>query len=134
MVEILIFVIFAQHDTLVTIVTTLKEAACEVDFDLSARAEYRIPERMERTVYVSPLAANITPEMVKVEKIVIFVCIIVENIKISPFRKCSTQRNVVLLSQSRLKSIERRRLPSLKPTMPWWNLPTKTVSRYNYYW
>jgi hypothetical protein len=53
---------------LVTIVTTLKEAACEVDFDLSARAEYRIPERMERTVYVSPLAANIRPEMVKVKK------------------------------------------------------------------
>ena len=50
------------------LVTILKEAAHEVDFDLSARAEYCIPERMERTVYVSPLAANVTPEMVKVMK------------------------------------------------------------------
>ena len=46
--------------------TILKESAREVDFDLSARAEYRIPERMERTVYISPLAANVTPQMVKV--------------------------------------------------------------------
>lgn len=48
----------------------LKEAARKVDFDLSARAEYRIPERMERTVYVSPLAANVTLEMVKVVKFI----------------------------------------------------------------
>ena len=103
---------------MVTIVTTLKEAACEVDFDLSARAEYRIPERMERTVYVSPLAANITPEMVKVTNFCQGLCIgIIENIKFSPFRKYSTQRNVVLLSRSRLKSIGRRRLPLLKPTI-----------------
>ena len=56
----------SQHDTLVTAVAILKEAAREVDFDLSARAEYRNPERMERTVYISPLAANVTAEMVKV--------------------------------------------------------------------
>ena len=57
-----------QHDTLVTIVAMLKDAAREVTFDLSARAEYLDPERLERTVYISPLAANITPEMIKVHK------------------------------------------------------------------
>ena len=46
--------------------TVLKQAARVLDFDLSARAEYRIPERMERTVYISPFAANVTPQMVKV--------------------------------------------------------------------
>ena len=55
-----------QHDTLVTIVAMLKDAAREVTFDLSARAEYLDPERLERTVYISPLAANVTPEMIKV--------------------------------------------------------------------
>ena len=35
-------------------------------FDLSDRAEYLDPERLERTVYISPLAANVTPEMIKV--------------------------------------------------------------------
>lgn len=55
-----------QYETLVTIVTMLKECSRKVTFDLAARAEYRDPERMERTVYVSPLAANITPDMVKV--------------------------------------------------------------------
>ena len=44
----------------------LKECARSVTFDLAARAEYRDPERMEKTVYVSPLAMNVTPEMVKV--------------------------------------------------------------------
>ena len=44
----------------------LKDAAREVTFDLSARAEYLDPERLERTVYISPLAANVTPEMIKV--------------------------------------------------------------------
>ena len=47
----------------------LKEAVRDVNFDLSARAEYRTPERMERTVYVSPLSANVTPERVKVSHI-----------------------------------------------------------------
>ena len=46
----------------------LKDAAREVTFDLSARAEYLDPERLERTVYISPLAANVTPEMIKVHK------------------------------------------------------------------
>jgi len=55
-----------QYETLVTIVTMLKECSRKVTFDLATRAEYRDPERMERTVYVSPLAANITPDMVKV--------------------------------------------------------------------
>ena len=44
----------------------LKECSREVTFDLAARAEYRDPERMERTVYVSPLVSNVTPDMVKV--------------------------------------------------------------------
>ena len=55
-----------QYDTLVTIVTQLKESPREVTFDLAGRAEYRDPERMERTVYVSPLSTNVTPEMIKV--------------------------------------------------------------------
>ena len=49
-----------------TIVGLLQNSSREIQFDLSARAKYLDPERMERTVYVSPLAANITPEMVKV--------------------------------------------------------------------
>ena len=44
----------------------LKECPRQVTFDLAARAEYRDPERMERTVYVSPLATNVTQDMVKV--------------------------------------------------------------------
>ncbi len=45
--------------------TILKECPREVTFDLAARAEYQDPERMERTVYVSPLTANVTPDIVK---------------------------------------------------------------------
>ena len=51
---------------MVTIVAMLKDAAREMTFDLSDRAEYLDPERLERTVYISPLAANVTPEMIKV--------------------------------------------------------------------
>lgn len=54
-----------QYDTLVTVVTTLKSCVRAVTFDLAARAEYKAPERMERTIYLSPLAANVTPDMVK---------------------------------------------------------------------
>ncbi len=43
----------------------LRECSRAVTFDLAARAEYRDPERMERTVYVSPLPTNITPDIVK---------------------------------------------------------------------
>ena len=49
----------------------LQESRRSIKFDLSSRAQYLDPERMERTVYVSPLAANITPDMVKVSIIVI---------------------------------------------------------------
>ena len=51
---------------MVTVVTTLKSCVRAVTFDLAARAEYKAPERMERTIYLSPLAANVTPDMVKV--------------------------------------------------------------------
>ena len=63
---LIILVSLFQYDTLVTIVTTLKSCVRAVTFDLAARAEYKAPERMERTVYLSPLAANVTPDMVKV--------------------------------------------------------------------
>ncbi len=57
---------FLQYKTLVTIVTQLSECPREVTFDLAGRAEYREPERMERTVFVSPLSTNVSPDMVKV--------------------------------------------------------------------
>ncbi len=53
-------------ETLVTIVTQLNECSREITFDLAGRAEYRDPERMERTVFVSPLSTNITPDLIKV--------------------------------------------------------------------
>ena len=55
-----------QYETLVTIVTQLTECPREVTFDLARRAEYRDPERMERTVFVSPLSTNVTQDMIKV--------------------------------------------------------------------
>lgn len=54
-----------QYETLVSVASLLQESRCSIKFDLSSRAQYLDPERMERTVYVSPLAANITPDMVK---------------------------------------------------------------------
>ena len=50
--------------------------------------------------------------------------------KFYSFRKCSIQRNVEPSSQSRLRSIERKRLPLPRPTTLLWNLPIKTVLRY----
>lgn len=64
--KLLIYFFLLQYETLVTIVTQLKEAPREVTFDLARRAEYRHPERMERTVFVSPLSMNTTPDMIKV--------------------------------------------------------------------
>ncbi len=55
-----------QYETLVIIVTQLNECSREITFDLAGRAEYRDPERMERTVFVSPLSTNITPDLIKV--------------------------------------------------------------------
>ena len=54
-----------QYETLVTIVTMLKESSRSVTFDLAARAEYRDPERMERTVYISPLKFSTTADALK---------------------------------------------------------------------
>ena len=45
--------------------TILKECSRQVTFDLAARAEYRDPERMERTVYMSPLPISTTPDAMK---------------------------------------------------------------------
>ena len=55
------------------IVSLLKDGAKEIDFDLTERADYLDPEKLERTVFVSPLAANVTKEMVKVCKM--YVCL-----------------------------------------------------------
>ena len=54
-----------QYETLVTIVTMLKESSRSVTFDLAARAEYRDPERMEHTVYISPLKFSTTADSLK---------------------------------------------------------------------
>ena len=43
----------------------LKESSRSVTFDLAARAEYRDPERMERTVYISPLKFSTTADGLK---------------------------------------------------------------------
>ena len=55
-------------------VAMLKESAREVQFDLAGRADYLDPEKLERTIYVTPLAANCTKEMVKV---CVCVCVLV---------------------------------------------------------
>lgn len=44
----------------------LQEAPRTIHFDLESRAQYLHPDRMERTVYVSPISANVTPDMLKV--------------------------------------------------------------------
>ena len=63
---IIIVYFFLQYDTLVTIVGLIQESRRTIKFDLFSRAQYLDPDRMERTVYVSPIAANVTPEMLKV--------------------------------------------------------------------
>ena len=66
----------SQYTTLVNAVSMLKESAREVQFDLAGRADYLDPEKLERTVYVQPLAANCTKEMVKVCACVhVYVCV-----------------------------------------------------------
>ena len=54
-----------EYETLVTIVGLVRDSPKHLEFDLSRRAEYLDPERIERTIYLTPLAANITLEMVK---------------------------------------------------------------------
>ena len=92
-----------QYDTLVTMMTMLKGCPREVTFDLAARAEYRDPERMERTVHVSPLATNVTTDMVKVRVHALQLGKLkplceAHALQILPTitpRKCSTRRSVV---------------------------------------
>ncbi|KAI6655121.1 Ubiquitinconjugating enzyme subfamily protein [Oopsacas minuta] len=54
-----------EYETLVIIVGLIRDSTKHLEFDLSSRAEYLDPERIERTIYLTPLAANITLEMVK---------------------------------------------------------------------
>ena len=54
-----------EYETLVTIVGLIRDSTKHLDFDLSRRAEYLDPERIERTIYLTPLAANVNLEMVK---------------------------------------------------------------------
>jgi hypothetical protein len=55
-----------QYETLISIVGLIKGADKDIKFDLYSRAQYLHPDRMEKTVYVSPIAANVTPEILKV--------------------------------------------------------------------
>ena len=54
-----------EYETLVTIVGLIRDSTKNLEFDLSRRAEYLDPERIERTIYLTPLAANVSLEMVK---------------------------------------------------------------------
>jgi Ran GTPase-activating protein (RanGAP) involved in mRNA processing and transport len=54
-----------QYETLISIVGLIKGADKDIKFDLYSRAQYLHPDRMEKTVYVSPIAANVTPEILK---------------------------------------------------------------------
>ena len=56
----------SQHTTIVSTVSLLKGSPREVQFDLASRADYLDPDKLERTIYVKPLAVNCTKEMLKV--------------------------------------------------------------------
>ncbi|XP_064385052.1 uncharacterized protein LOC135333952 isoform X2 [Halichondria panicea] len=77
------------YETLVTIMTQLNECPREITFDLAGRAEYRDPERMERTVFVSPLSTNITPDMIK-KMFYSKKCGAIKSVKIEKHRKRKT--------------------------------------------
>ena len=56
----------SQYTTIVSTVSLLKGSPREVQFDLASRADYLDPDKLERTIYVKPLAVNCTKEMLKV--------------------------------------------------------------------
>lgn len=52
----------------------METSSREISFDLYSRAKYLDPGRMEKTVYVSPIAANVTPEILKVSRLYELLC------------------------------------------------------------